>query len=81
MVLNTKEISIYPSKERVQRGRVLALLAVVNVQTDEQCSVRVLDQGALRLSWRQNFVASKCQASGPRINYSTSTFITRCLTV
>ena len=65
MVLNTKEISICPSKERGYLGRVLALLAVSNVQTDDQCSVRVLNQGALRLSWRQIFVASRCQASGP----------------
>ncbi len=72
MVLNTKEISICPFKERGYIGKVLALLAVSNVQTDEQCSVRVRNQSALRLSWRQIFVASNC---------SISTLVTRCLTV
>ena len=38
------------AEERGYVGRVLALLAVSNVQADEQCSVRVLNQGALRLS-------------------------------
>lgn len=41
MVLNTKEISICSSKEHDYVGGVHALLAVNNVQTDEQRFVKV----------------------------------------